>query len=256
MRLPLLLLALALALAVPPSLARGENAGPKVCIDAGHGGKKPGAVGPRKQLEKEIALQLALKLKAELQKKLGATVILTRDNDSEVDLSDRIRKANEAGADLFISLHCNSTPIGPRHGKAKGVETFFLSAEANGEQAARVAALENAEARSGGEPGDALHSILNDLAKSEAHREASTLAYAVHDRLVKDLQAVDNGVHQAPFVVLMGAQMPAILVEAGFLSNPAESRELSSSAYQAKIARSVAEAVHGFLEEIARRGKH
>lgn len=225
-----------------------------VCIDAGHGGKKPGALGPRRQREKDVALQIALRLKEELEASRLSRVLLTRAGDADVDLHDRPQRANEALADVFVSVHLNSVPEGA-HARIHGVETYFLSAEATGEQAARVAAQENAEAPKAAGPQGDLAAILADLAQTEAHRDASALAYSVHQKLVREAGAVDRGVHQAPFVVLVGAQMPAILVEVGYLSNPAESERLADKRYQAKVARGIAAGIRAFFEQIAARDK-
>jgi N-acetylmuramoyl-L-alanine amidase len=146
-------------------------------------------------------------------------------------------------------------PVGPSRWGTHGVETYFLSAEAGGEQAERVAARENAEARKQQGSGDALANILSDLAQTEAHHDASSLAYSVHQRLVKDLGAPDRGVHQAPFIVLMGAEMPAILVEVGFLTSPVEGPKLADKAYQARIADSLVDGIAAYLGEVANRRK-
>ena len=243
--------------AASPAPDGGELArrGPVVWLDAGHGGKIDGAVGRQGEKEKDVALQIAKRLKEELEKKLGATVGLTRDGDQDIDLTDRMLQANDAHADVFVSVHCNAMPPGWTRSVTHGIETYFLSAEATGEQAARVVALENAEARQAKASGDPLANILSDLARTEAHHDAAALAYAVHQRMVKDLGAPDRGVHQAPFIVLEGAQMPAILVEVGFLTHPAESKLLSDKAYQGKIAASLTAAIAGFLEDLGRRGK-
>jgi N-acetylmuramoyl-L-alanine amidase len=231
--------------------ARGKP--PVVFIDAGHGGKMGGAVGVKGEPEKNVTLQIARRLRDALQKRLSATVLLTRDADVDVDLYERMAKANAAKAQVFVSVHCNAMPLGPVRGGARGVETYFLSAEATGEQAARVAARENAEAHKQQASGDTLAGILADLAQTEAHHDASALAYAVHQRLVKDLGAADRGVHQAPFIVLMGAQMPAILVEVGFITSPLEGVWLSDKAYQEKIADALVDGIAAYLGEVANR---
>lgn len=235
----------------------GSGAAPAsflVVVDAGHGGKQDGAVSPRGEKEKNVALQIARRLKESLEK-AGAKVLLTRDADVDVDLWDRMPKANGSKAELFVSVHLNAMPVGPSRAVTHGIETYFLSAEATGEQARRVAAQENGEARRAKVGTDPLANILEDLAQTEAHHEASALAYAVHQRLVKDLGAADRGVQQAPFIVLMGAQMPAILVEVGFLSHPAESRRLSDKDYQGRIADSLVAGIAAFREDVARRRK-
>ena len=251
MRLALPLIA---ALSLLPS--RGIAGEPRavLCVDAGHGGRQPGAIGPHQELEKQISLEVAARLTVALEKAFDAKVVMTRSTDEEVDLDDRVKVANEARADVFVSVHCNSMPTGQTRKRVQGVETYFLSAEPTGEQARRVAARENAEAKKAGKPkGDALSLILNDLAKTEAHQDASRLAYAVHQRVVKDLGATDRGVHQAYFVVLSGASMPAILLEMGFISNEAEAKLLSDSKYQQKIADSVVAGIASFFEQTGRK---
>ncbi len=234
---------IALALLLSAGSARAAS----VWIDAGHGGAKAGAPGPKQRMEKEITLELAKRLKAELEK-AGARVGLSRDSDVEVGLQERMRRANATDPDLFISIHCNSMPLNsPSRKTARGVETYFLSADASGEQAERVAALENAEAGAAAESADPVENILNDLAQTQAHRDASALAYAIHQQLVKDLGVPNRGVHQAPFLVLMGAKMPAILVEVGFLSHLTEGPKLAEPAYQKKIVASLAAGIRAFL---------
>ena len=239
-RLPTLLLLVVCS----PALA----AAPIVVLDPGHGGPKEGAVGAKGEKEKDLALVLALALEKQLERS-GVRVLLTREADTDLDLKARTRIANDAGADLFVSIHLNSMP--PRYrSRVHGIETFFLSAEASGERARQVAAVENAEAGEEAAPTDDLAFILNDLAETQAHHDASKLAYTVHQRLVADLGAADRGVQQAPFIVLMGAQMPAILAEVGFLSHPAEAARLCDKAYQKRIVASLAAGLLAFLAEV------
>ena len=225
----------------------GKLGGLVVFLDAGHGGKQDGAVGARGQKEKDVALQVVQRLKGELEKS-GAKVLLTREADVDVDLWHRMTRANEAKADLFVSVHCNAMPYGRARAVTRGIETYFLSADATDEQAQRVVARENGEAKRLKRSVDPLASILDDLAQTEAHHDASAFAYAVHQQIVEDLGAADRGVQQAPFIVLMGAQMPAILVEVGFLSHPEESKLLSDKDYQARIAASLVRAIVSFGE--------
>ena len=158
--------------------AAWADGGPVVVLDPGHGGPKTGAVSTSGEREKEIALEIARKLKAELEK-ASVRVLLTRESDKDVELKERIRLANDAGADLFVSIHLNSMP--KRYwNRVRGIETYFLSMEATGERAQQVAALENAEAGEQAAPTDDLAFILNDLAQTQAHRDASRLAYTVH----------------------------------------------------------------------------
>ncbi|HEY3448180.1 MAG TPA: N-acetylmuramoyl-L-alanine amidase [Myxococcales bacterium] len=223
-----------------------------VFLDAGHGGKLDGAVGAKGEKEKNVALAVVKRLREELVK-AGAKVLVSRSSDVDVDLWERMTKANDAKADLFVSIHCNAMPFGRVRAVTHGIETYFLSAETTDEQAQRVVAQENGEAKRLKRSTDPLANILDDLAQTEAHHDASAFAYAVHQRLIKDLGAADRGVQQAPFIVLMGAQMPAILVEVGFISHPEESKKLSDKDYQGRLASSLVDGLGAFVEE---NGKH
>ena len=251
-RVPLyLLLSLALAAPLPGAAAPGDagsSAAPlHVVIDAGHGGHDSGAVGVGGLQEKRIVQAVALRAAAELEAR-GYQVTLTRDSDTFVPLDERVRAANELGADLFISLHCNSV-AGPSQRRARGIETYFLSAEATDEAARRLASYENEAASPEAlplDPTDPLSAILADLAVSSAHDGASRLAEQVHLRLVEATGWRDRGVRQAPFVVLNGARMPAILVELGFLSHPREGRALAEPDTQSQLAEALSDGVDGF----------
>ncbi|HUK65767.1 MAG TPA: N-acetylmuramoyl-L-alanine amidase [Anaeromyxobacteraceae bacterium] len=238
----LLLLA---ALAASPPVKRQPAAPAFVAVvDPGHGGDKEGAIGPTGLREKELALDIARKV-ADRLRKLGGRVVLTRTGDVAVPLAERVELANAEGADLFLSIHLNSLP-GPGRDKAHGVETYFLSADASDASATAVAARENADRLAGEpelDPGDPVSGILQDLADTEALAESSRLAYAVHARLVERLGAENRGVKQAPFFVLAGARMAAVLIEVGFISNPVESQKLAAAAYQDRVARAIAEGV-------------
>lgn len=231
---------------------------PMVVIDPGHGGEQTGAIGPNGQREKNIALAISKQLKELLEKDFKATVVLTREKDALVQLSERVVLANKKTPDLFISIHANSMPTATQRRLNQGIETYFLSAAASGEDAKKVAARENAE--SGSQPkgaaGDTLSFILADLQRSETHVDSSRLAYSVHEELILETQAQDRGVQQAPFYVLMGLEAPAILVEVGFVSHPEEGKLLTDAAYQARLAKAISAGVGKFLEQIeARDGK-
>ncbi len=230
-------------------------AGPVVVIDPGHGGGQAGATSPEGLVEKNVALALAKRVKAVLERELQATVVLTRDQDSLVFLPDRVALANKRRPDAFVSIHANSMPTQRQRLLHEGIETYFLSASASGEDARTVAARENAEA--GGQPkgpsGDTLAFILADLQRAETHADSSRLAYAVQEALVAQTGAADRGVQQAPFFVLMGLEAPAVLVEVGFISHPEESKRLSDPAYQDKLSRAIASGVQKFLREVSER---
>lgn len=248
--------ALWLAALVTSSLSLA--AAPVIVIDPGHGGTQDGASSPEGMLEKNLALTLAKKVKAQLERDLKASVLLTRDKDAVVHLSERVTLANKRHPDLFVSIHANSMPTQKQRLLNEGIETYFLSASASGDDAKKVAARENAEA--GGQPkgasGDTLSFILADLQRSETHADSSRLAYAVHERLIAATGAYDRGVQQAPFYVLMGLEAPAVLIEIGFISHPEEAKKLNDSAYQQKLADAITAGVRSFLTQVqARDGK-
>jgi N-acetylmuramoyl-L-alanine amidase len=175
-----------------------------------------------------------------------------------VGLSERIKLANDRAADLFVSVHANSMPTSRARERAVGAETYFLSAEATDEAAALVARLENADEETLQRPRaqDPLGVILADLARSEAHADSSRLAYTLQSRLVSQTGARDRGVRQAPFFVLEGAVMPAVLVEVGYISHPVEGKRLASADGQAAIARALADGIEDFRRDVLdRRGK-
>ncbi len=212
-------------------------------VDPGHGGEQQGASGPAGLREKALTLQIARRVARRLER-LGALVILTRRTDETVPLAQRAALANARQADLFLSIHLNSMP-GRLGAGTHGVETYFLSADATDASASAVAARENADRLAGEErdPDDPVAGILESLGDAEALDESSRLAYAVQERLVARVKAEDRGVKQAPFYVLAGARMAAVLVEVGFISNPREGRRLAQAAYQDQVAAAIAEGV-------------
>lgn len=223
-----------------------------VVLDPGHGGAQGGATSPSGLQEKDLALTLAKKVKKALERELGATVVLTRERDVMMQLSERVTFANAKKPDLFVSIHANSMPTKQQRLVNDGIETYFLSASASGDQAKKVAARENAEA--GGQPkgaaGDTLSFILADLQRAETHHDSSRLAYAVHEALIEATGATDRGVQQAPFYVLMGLEAPAVLVEVGFISHPVEGRKLADDEYQDTLARAITRGVAHFLQQV------
>jgi N-acetylmuramoyl-L-alanine amidase len=231
-------------------------AGPLVVVDPGHGGTATGAVSPAGEWEKDAALQISKFLQEELMAQ-GLTVKMTRENDKDVTLADRVDWANRQKPDLFISVHLNSMPTKKQRQVTEGIETYFLSASASGDQARKVAARENAEfAQKKAKGGDALAFILADLQRSEAHADSSRLAYAVHEELVNACGAQDRGVQQAPFYVLMGLEAPAILVEVGYISHPDEGARLTDGVYQLKAAQAIARGVKAFMQQVSVRDTH
>jgi N-acetylmuramoyl-L-alanine amidase len=212
-------------------------------VDPGHGGEQGGATGPGGLREKNLTLQIARRLARRLERQ-GARVVLTRLSDETVPLDQRAALAIAQKADVFLSIHLNSMP-GRARGWTRGVETYFLSADATDANAKAVAARENADRLAGQEkdPDDPVAGILDSLGDAEALAESSSLAYAIHERLVARVKAEDRGVRQAPFYVLAGARMAAVLVEVGFLSHQQESRRLADGRYQEEVAAAIAEGV-------------
>lgn len=215
----------------------------RIVVDAGHGGKDPGAVGPNGTLEKDITLALARKIAQRLQETLGCDVVLTRNRDIFLPLEERTAIANKVGADLFISVHANAAP----NRQAYGIETYYLNFSKN-DKAAAVAARENGTSLK--EVTD-LEQILFDLMANSKINESSLLAAEIQKALIGRLDGQfeeirDLGVRQGPFYVLLGATMPSVLVEAAFISHPREEQRLVSRKYQEETAEAIAEAVKNY----------
>ena len=250
----------ALALTVACLLALPAHAGGQaplvVVLDPGHGGRWPhdGAHGGRGLHEKVIALQVARKTKERLEA-AGATVILTRDADEDIPLADRVRIANEAGADVFLSIHCNAMEKREDRKVTRGVETYFLSPDPTDAEARMLAQLENGgpEAVPLPKANDAVTGILNDLALGQARNDSAALAQIVQRQMVRGLRATSRGVRQAPFLVLSGTRMPSVLVEIGFISHPREGRLLSRDRYQRRVAQALADGVRDFADKVLSR---
>jgi len=216
----------------------------RVVIDAGHGGDDQGAGGPNGLLEKNVVLDVARRLATRLRDD-GLEVVMTRDGDHAVSLEQRAAVANESQGELFLSIHANAAPSP----KARGIETFFVSLHASDEAAQRVATRENSAFRSTtGASGaaDPVAAILGDLTVSEHLAESNEFARLAQEELAAIDRHPSRGVKQAPFYVLMGVQMPATLVEIGFITNPQEERALGSKVRQEQIADALARAIHEF----------
>ncbi len=230
---------------IPLSLVAGLKV-KRVVIDPGHGGKDTGAIGKRGTREKDLALSISRKLKKRLEA-MGLEVFLTREKDVFLELEERTRFANEHHADLFISVHINAAA----NRKAYGIETYTLNLNSD-RYAMRLAARENAS--SSKSIGD-LQFILADLATKANTDDSVRLARLVQGEMVTRLRRTwgqkirDLGVKQALFFVLVGAKMPAILVETAFVSNPDEENRLRTEKYQEETARSIAEGVRRFIAE-------
>ena len=208
----------------------------RIVIDAGHGGHDTGTIGPDGVREKDVVLDVALKLGKLLEDRLGAEVVYTRDDDTFIPLETRTAIANQQQADLFISIHANSSS----DPTARGVETYYLNFTTS-RDALEVAARENAVSEK------SIHE-LQDLVKKialkdkiEESRELATdVQQSLHSGLAAKTPAIrDRGVKKAPFIVLIGANMPSILAEISFISNPTDEHKLETSEYRQKIAESL-----------------
>ncbi len=229
----------------PLSLAQQLGLGVrKIILDPGHGGKDPGAMAFGLK-EKDIVLDLATKLAPILEKELHCQVILTRNQDVFIPLEERTAIANTQNGDLFVSLHVNAHPSA----QVRGLETYYLNLSTNAE-AMRVAALENATSTH--QMSD-LQDILSDIMKNSKISESSRLAQQVHSTIFEGAKSngyadIKNlGVKQAPFYVLIGAQMPAILIEVAFISNEQDSQNLQDPKFMTMITEQIASGIHAYV---------
>jgi len=227
--------------AVPTRTPARSNSIRTIVLDPGHGGSDPGARGPAGTEEKGLTLILARALRTRLEQRFPVKVVLTRSGDSFLPHDTRSALANQHKADLFISLHINSSRISG----ASGAETYFASLDASDERAAEAASTENR-----GDPLYDLQLILWDLAQSRHLAESQRFASLVQAELNEALSLRDRGVKQAPFRVLMGAAMPAVLVELGFLSNPREESRLADPNYRNQLVDALARAVGRYKAKI------
>jgi N-acetylmuramoyl-L-alanine amidase len=208
----------------------------KIVVDAGHGGHDTGTIGPNGLMEKDLVLDVALRLGRLLETRLGADVIFTRDDDTFIPLETRTAIANEHQADLFISIHANSSP----DPSARGIETYYLNFTSNPD-ALEVAARENAVSE---KSIFELQDLVKKITLKEKIEESRELATDVQLSLYSGLATRhstlrDRGVKKAPFVVLIGANMPSILAEISFVSNPTDAAKLETPEYREKIAESL-----------------
>jgi N-acetylmuramoyl-L-alanine amidase len=219
----------------------------KIVIDPGHGGHDTGTIGPTGLEEKDVVLDVALRLAKILREEASSDVILTRSTDVFIPLEERTAIANEKGADLFISIHANSS----RERAARGIETYYMNFTSD-PGALEVAARENATSQ------ESVHE-LRDLIKKialtekveESHEFAMQVQRAVFGRLEKATGSQKNrGVKKAPFVVLIGANMPSILTEISFLSNPRDERLLRRPDYREKIAEAIARGILDYAQNL------
>ncbi len=227
------------------SLAQQLGLGVKrIVIDPGHGGKDPGAMAYGMK-EKDLVLIIAKNVATRLRNQYGYEVLLTRNNDTFLPLEERTAIANTKKADLFVSVHVNAHP----NKAVKGVETFYLNLATNME-AMRVAARENSTTTHNISD---LQDILSDLMQNSKIQESSRLAEYVNNSMVNGLEKIYDiknlGVKQAPFYVLLGAEMPAVLAEVSFITNPKESKLLQQKGYLQRIGQNIADGVAGYVDQ-------
>ncbi|MFQ5543276.1 MAG: N-acetylmuramoyl-L-alanine amidase [Nitrospiria bacterium] len=219
-----------------------------IVIDPGHGGKDPGATGRSGLHEKEIVLDVSMRLKKLIEKKLKKKVIMTRDEDVFISLKERTRIANSSGADLFISVHVNSS----RSRRLKGIEVYLLG-RASSKRALATAARENATSH--GAAIDFQKMILNDLEREFTQNASLELAHftngAIVENLISKYPTTALGVKKAPFFVLSHTEMPAILAEISFLSNRMEEKRLRSKRYRQKAAESLYKGVKAYINSLS-----
>lgn len=235
--------------ALAPSIKTNDlkhTKGKIIVIDAGHGGKDPGAVGNGLQ-EKKVVFEIAKKTE-QILKKRGYKVFLTRTNDTFWNLQKRTKFANAKNADMFISIHANAAPNKDAAQKMNGIETFFLS-PARSERSKRIAQLENSRDL------DDMSAFSQETFLNFLNREkiiaSNKLAidiqsYMLH-AVAKTFKTKDGGVREAPFWVLVGAQMPAVLVEIGYITHPNEGKNLGKTAYKNAIAQGISDGVSAYF---------
>jgi N-acetylmuramoyl-L-alanine amidase len=231
------------------SLARQLGLGARrIVIDAGHGGHDPGTSGRGGLREKDLVLDVALRLDRLVRQELGAEVILTRSTDVFIPLEERTAIANSRGADLFLSIHANAS----RNARARGIETYFLNFAQN-PHAEAVAARENAISPATLKD---LQNLVKAITLNSKIDESRDFAAAVQEHMVRGVRAEhtvpDRGVHTAPFYVLIGANMPAVLAEIAFVTNPEDEARLKSPEYRELLARSLLRGVKSYLEALNR----
>ena len=220
-----------------------------IVLDPGHGGKDSGAIGYQRRYEKRAVLKIALKCADELKKR-GYRVYLTRSGDYFISLRNRTKFANRKKADLFISIHANAASSKRKYLSSKGLETFFLSPDRSN-RSKHIAALEN---RSDMRDMDyysknTFLSVMNRAKIIQANKMALDVQQAILKSLRKKYDVVDGGVREAPFWVLVGAQMPSILIETGYITNPTEGLRLFNYQYENLLAKGIANGVDSYFSK-------
>jgi N-acetylmuramoyl-L-alanine amidase len=230
----------------PPPMPDLTGSGMRtIVIDAGHGGEESGARGPGGTLEKNVTMTVARRLKAALEARLGLRVILTRDGDQTVGLDERAAVANNNKGDLLVSVHANAS-VRP---KMAGAEVFYLSLEEYGEQAQRVAHGERESLPVLGGGTRDIEVILWEMAQARYIDQSASLAQTIEGALREHVPMSPRAIQQAPFRVLVGANMPAVLVEIGFVSNPQQERQLNSDTFQNGVVQALLDGIVRFREK-------
>lgn len=226
----------------------------RVVIDAGHGGHDTGTIGPTGLMEKDLCLDVSLRLGKMLQEKIpGIEIIYTREEDTFIPLENRTAIANQAKGDIFVSVHANAS----RDKSARGIETYYLNFAADGE-ALEVAARENALSQSSVSD---LQDVIKKIARNEKVEESRELAREVQESLTTRLRRVsrankNRGVKKAPFVVLIGANMPSILAEISFISNPADESMLKKGEHRGRVAEGLFAGLRRYMENLGSTAKN
>ncbi len=218
-----------------------------IVIDPGHGGKDPGAIGYKKKKEKNAVLKISLYLGKELKKR-GYKVYYTRSRDNFIGLRNRTKIANSKKADIFLSLHANAAHSKSKYLSHKGIETYFLS-PARSKKAKRVAEKENMVDMKGMDY-FSKQTFLNFLNREKiiaSNKLAIDIQQGILSNLRKKYKVVDGGVREAPFWVLLGAQMPSILIEIGYITNPTEAKRMFNPFYQKLLAKGIADGIDGYF---------
>ena len=222
-----------------------------IVVDPGHGGEDAGAHGRGGIREKDVTLAIGLKVAAELNKVPGLRAVLTREGDFFIPLRERYQIAEKARADLFMSIHCNSTP---RVGSGSGTEVYFLSLKgANDQAAADLADTENAADLVGGVPAQAEDDVVNvlyDVKRNGALIKSQLLAETLLDHVTEDRRIQARGIKQAGFVVLKSVEFPSVLVETAFINNPREAGMLRDPQFQANMARQLTAGVKDYFSRL------
>jgi N-acetylmuramoyl-L-alanine amidase len=217
-----------------------------IVIDAGHGGAEEGARGPKGTREKDVTLAVARRLKSSLEARLGGRVLLTREDDRAVALDERAALANNNKADLFVSLHANASV----RAATNGAEVFYLSLERHDEEAQRIAQAERTAMPVFGGGSREIDVILWEMAQARYIDRSAAFARTLEDALRRTVPMSPRAIQQAPFRVLVGANMPAVLVEMGYLTNPEQEARLASGEFQGRLVQAIVDAIARFDQQV------